>query len=97
MTPYEIIEEIQKIQDEQDLRLVYEGLNAHWKGLHHQQNVQARFQIKVGDRVSFVSRRLGGQVFGTVTKKARTRAGVKLDGDTGRPWLVPFGMLTKEV
>ena len=73
-----------------DLEIVRVAFNARQKALR----TTFKTGLAVGDKVSLTHRKFGGKVVGEVLKIKRTKADVMLNGVS---YIVPMGMLTKEV
>ena len=77
-----------------DLEIIRVAFNARQKALRNNSLNKIKFGLAVGDKVSLNHRKFGGKVVGKVMKIKRTKADVMLNGTT---YIVPIGMLTKEV
>ena len=73
-----------------ELEIVRVAFNARQKALR----TTFKTGLAVGDKVSLTHRKFGGKVVGEVLKIKRTKADVMLNGIS---YIVPMGMLTKEV
>jgi len=89
----EVMELVSQINSVDMLRSINELVVTRIKSINHLDGFKVKIELKVGDRVSWQSRRRGCETFGTIVKKNRTRAVVR--SDEGLSWNVPFTMLSK--
>lgn len=93
----QIVNEIVKLDSEDDLRMVFEAYRDRAKEVRVQKDFAARAKFKAGDKVFFDSKKRGRRIVGKIKKVNWSRCEIEEEGVNGLLWTVPLSMLNPVV